>query len=364
MSRLLLFNLATDADDPVLGFTTRWICALGKHVEFIHIITMRAGRVQLPDNVQLYSVGKERGYSEPRRALEFYRHLFRILCKDHIDICFSHMIPVFTVLAAPALKLKHIPILTWYAHPSLTWTLRLAHRLSNRIVASLDTAYPYRHDKLTVVGQGIDTDLFFPNGTSPEKPPVILCVGRLSSVKDHPTLLEAAAKLRKRWKHPFRLVILGGPVTPWDKPYAQSLYEQVETLDLQDIVSFEPPTPMSELPSWYRRCTVHVNLTPTGSGDKVALEAMSCARICLVTNEGFRATLGDHADKLLFQFGNADELSERLEWVLSRSKVERDAIGLYLRQQVMGAHSLDHLVKKLVDIFTLLSKTFKKEGEV
>ena len=23
--RLLLFNLATDADDPILGFTTRWI---------------------------------------------------------------------------------------------------------------------------------------------------------------------------------------------------------------------------------------------------------------------------------------------------------------------------------------------------
>src|SRR5919109_155548 len=127
--RLLLFNLATDVDNPILGFATRWIHALAKRVECVRVITMRAGRVEVPDNVQVYSVGKERGYSEPRRALVFSRHLSRILRQDRIDICFSHMIPVFTILAAPAVKLRGIPIATWYAHPSLTWILKLAHHL-------------------------------------------------------------------------------------------------------------------------------------------------------------------------------------------------------------------------------------------
>jgi hypothetical protein len=121
--RLLLFNLATDADDPILGFTTRWIQALAKQVEFTHVITMRAGKIEVPENVRVYSVGKEKGYSEPRRVVEFYRHLFHILREDRIDACFSHMIPIFTVLAAPVLKVKKIPIVTWYAHPSLTWVL-------------------------------------------------------------------------------------------------------------------------------------------------------------------------------------------------------------------------------------------------
>ena len=66
--RILLFNLATDADDPLLGFTTRWIGALAERVEFIHVITMRVGRLEMPANVRVYSVGKEKGYSEPRRA--------------------------------------------------------------------------------------------------------------------------------------------------------------------------------------------------------------------------------------------------------------------------------------------------------
>ena len=42
--RLLLFNLATDADDPALGFTTGWINALATHGANVHVITMRAGR--------------------------------------------------------------------------------------------------------------------------------------------------------------------------------------------------------------------------------------------------------------------------------------------------------------------------------
>jgi glycosyltransferase involved in cell wall biosynthesis len=213
--RLLLFNLATDLDDPILGFTTCWIRALAKRMEFIHVITMRTGRVDLPGNVRVYSVGKERNYIEPRRAVEFYRHLFGILHEDRIDVCFSHMTPIFTVLGAPILKPKGIPIVTWYAHPSLTWILKLAHYLSDRIVTSLATAYPYKHDKLTVVGQGIDTDLFSPDGhVMPDNPPMILCVGRLSLVKDHPTLLRAASVLQQRGGKPFRIVILGGPADP------------------------------------------------------------------------------------------------------------------------------------------------------
>ncbi len=81
--RLLLFNLATDADDPLLGFTTFWIRAIARRVTSIHVITMRSGRCDLPDNVTLYSVGKEKGYSEPRRVLEFFRHLFSILGHRH-----------------------------------------------------------------------------------------------------------------------------------------------------------------------------------------------------------------------------------------------------------------------------------------
>jgi len=354
--RLLWFNLATDADDPILGFTTRWIEAMARRAEFIHVITMRAGRYELPENVRVYSVGKEKGYSEPRRAAEFYRYLFRVLREDRIDACFSHMIPIFTVMAAPILKARGIPVVTWYLHPSLTVTLKLAHHLSDKMVTALETSYPYRKDKLVVLGHGIDTELFSPDGSPPEEPPIILCVGRLSPVKDHPTLLRAAALLRERWGKPFRVVILGGPAGPKDEPYVRSLHRLVEELDLKDIVSFHPPVPQKDLPGWYRRCTVYVNLTPTGSGDKVALEAMACGRPCLVASEGFRETLGKYADWLLFWHGNPCSLAECLLRVLALSQQERILIQGYLRERVVRMHSLERLSCRLVELLRDLGR--------
>ena len=348
--RLLMFNLATDADDPILGFTTRWIQALAKRVEFVHVITMRAGRVDVPENVRVYSVGKEKGYSEPRRALEFYRWLFHVLRNGRIDACFSHMIPIFTVLAAPILKAKGIPIVTWYAHPSLTWTLKLAHHLSDRMVTSLETAYPYRRDKLVVVGQGIDTDLFAPDGTPPEEPPMILCVGRLSPVKDHPTLLKAAALLRERLGLPFRVVILGGPATEKDKEYARNLQTMVEQLSLSDRVRFVPAVRQEDLPGWYRRCTVHVNLTPTGYGDKVAWEVMACGRPCLVANRGFDEILGEYRSLLLFNHGSPYDLAARLQRLLTLPSDHLVAIGNKLRGRVIEMYSLNRLTDELIRI--------------
>ena len=349
--RLLLFNMATDMDDPILGFTTRWIWALAQRMERIYVMTMRTGRVEMPDNVQVYSVGKERGYSEPRRLVEYYRQLWRVLLHDRIDLCFSHMIPLFTILGAPLLKLQGIPIVTWYAHPHLTRRLQMAHRMSNRMVASLATAYPYKQDKLTVVGQGIDTDIFAPDHcTTPDDPPLILYVGRLSPVKDLPTLLKATWLLRQQGRR-FRVVILGGPTGPQDNSYVYALHAQRKDLGLEEIISFMPPVPMTELPGWYRRCSVHVNLTPTGSGDKVAWEAMSCGRPCLVANEGFKETLGQYAERAVFRYGDAEDLAERLSWSLSLSGDERARMGSYYRRQVLSMHSLSRLADRLVEVF-------------
>jgi glycosyltransferase involved in cell wall biosynthesis len=218
------------------------------------------------------------------------------------------------------------------------------------MITALETSYPYRKDKLIVVGHGIDTDFFCPDGSSPEEPPMILCVGRLSPVKDHPTLIRAAALLRERWGKPFRVVILGGPAGPKDESYVRSLHQLVEELNLRDIVSFHPPVPQSALPHWYRRCTVHVNLTPTGFGDKVAWEAMACGRPSLAANEGFRETMGEYAGTLLFRHGDAESLAERLLGLLRLPPDEGQRIGAYLRERVVARHSLETTATRIVEV--------------
>ncbi len=343
--RLLLFNLVTDTQHPILGFTTQWIRALAARVEIIHVITMQAGEIDVPENVRVHSVGRELGYSEPRRVVEFYRHLFRILRTERIDGCFSHMMQIFSVLAGPVLRAAGIPLVTWYAHPSLPLSVKMAHFFSHRMVTSLPGAYPYRKDKLTVIGQGIDTTLFrgLENGRASDD--TILCVGRLSRVKNHPTLLRAAALLPRR----YRVIVLGATSGPDDEAYACELRELVAELGLGEIVTFEKPVPAAELPAHYQRCAVHVNLTPAGFGDKVAWEAMSCARPCLVANEDFCETLGGHAAELLFRDRDAADLAAKLGALLEKTPAERDRIGADLREQVARLHSLPRLADRILD---------------
>jgi glycosyltransferase involved in cell wall biosynthesis len=350
--RLLLFNLVTDADDPILGFTTRWIAAIAERATSADVITMRAGRIDVPDNVRVHSLGKERGYGEARRAALFYRHLLGILSRQHIDGCFSHMNPLFSVMAGPVLRARRIPLVTWYAHPSLTRTLRLAHRFSNRMVTSLPGAYPYRRDKLTVIGQCIDVSLFAPAAAEAEEDapaPLVLCAGRLSPVKDHATLLRAVALARTRLPSGLRLVILGQPAGA-DSSYPQRLRTLAAELGIEELVEFRPGVPMQELVGWYRRATVCVNLTPVGFGDKVAWESMSCGVPTLVANSDFSATLGDCAGDLLFRPGDAEELAGKLLALLARPRAERESIGRYLRSRVKDLHSISALGDKVLHI--------------
>lgn len=348
---VLMFNLAADPADELLGFTMQWVNAIAARVGSVHLITMRVGTdLDLPSNVQVYSLGKETGTSEPQRVAVFYRHLFSILAREKIDVCFAHMIPLFVLLAGPVLKARSIPIIMWYAHPSRTRTLRAAHVFANQVITSLASSYPHKKDKVKVIGQGIDTDLFSPPVLPREEsPPMLLCAGRLSLVKDHPTLLRATRQLLDEGRE-VRTVIIGKPLTEADEGYERSLKQLTSELDIADRVEFVNAVPLFELPGWYGRCSVHVNLTGAGFGDKVIWESMACGKPSLVANPDLRPTLGRYADRLLFRRGHPHDLAEKAAALLDLSETERGAIGSYLRERVIELHGLGRLADVLVEL--------------
>lgn len=349
--RVLVFNLAMDPNHSVLGFTLQWIRALARRVEHLHVVTMTAGEMIVPGNVRVHSLGKEQGRSEPRRALELYRIVASILRRERVDVCFSHMVLIFPILAAPLLRAKGIPLITWYAHPDLPWQVRVAHHLSQRVVTSLAPAYPYKRDgKLRVIGQGIDTNLFSPDSSvSKEEPPLILCVGRLSPVKDHPTLLKAAARLKRQGLR-FRLAVIGSPLPSREEhSYAESLRTQVRDLGIEDRVRFIASLPLEELPARHRLATLHVNMTKTGSGDKTVLEALACGNPSMVANAGFRETFGAQWHRFSFAQGSVEELSEKMAAWLDLPTGERAEIAAYLMARVVALHDLEGLADRLVE---------------
>jgi glycosyltransferase involved in cell wall biosynthesis len=347
--RLLLFNLVTDADDPVLGFACRWVETIARQVKSVDVLTMRAGRADLPSNVRVHSVGKEHSYGEARRGLEFYRLLARILRSEPVDACFSHMMPLFTVLAGPLLRLRGIPIVTWYTHRQPSRLVRLALLMSDRIVTATEQSFPFQHEKVAAIGHGIDTELFSPGMEADTDPAEILTAGRLSPIKNIRAMVAAAARLRDDgWRFRWSFV---GAVLDRDRSYVAEVERQIDQLDLRAHVTLDGPRSQRDLRNHYQRCTVHVNASPDGLFDKTVLEALACGRPSLVTSRVFIDAVGPEMLGLLLPDASPPAIAAGVRAVLSMPQGERQALGLRLRSRVVQRHGLDSIARRVLAAF-------------
>lgn len=360
--RLLLFNLVTDADDPVLGFTTIWINGLAARCEAVDVITMKMGRLAVASNVQVYSVGKEQGYSEIRRTFEFYHILLGLLRQHHYDACFAHMMQLFAVMAAPVLKLYRIPITLWYAHKATGRVLQLAEKLVDHVVTSTPEGFRLPSRKVQIIGQGIDTEQFKPSLTPPpnplpaskegEKTFTLISVGRIAPVKRLEIIISAVKALHEQQLTDTRLLLVG-EVAAQDKDYGEQLRQLVFNYQLTDAVTFTGGMPYEAVVREYQQAEVMVNMSATGSMDKAVLEAMACGLPVVTANEAFKTLLAQWADLLYVPPESPEVLSVRLKQLALMSPDERVALGAALRQLVVEQHSLEHLTDQLMTIFKL-----------
>lgn len=349
-SNLLLFNLATDADDPILSFTTHWLNRLAAHYAHVDVITMRAGRLEVAPNVSVYSVGKERGYSEARRVVEFYRILSRLLRQRPYAACFAHMMPLFAALGAPVLLqaplLRGVPITLWYTHRQAHRTLRLATAASFRVVTAASDSFPLPTPKLRVIGHGIDTDFFAPDAqVVPAEPPVIVHVARLMPIKHQSALIRALALVPEA-----RAVFIGDVPPGADAVYRAELEALARELGVFERVTFAGNIPPEAVRDWNRRTALAVNLSPAGLFDKGALEGMAVGVPTVVASAAFDDVTG--GDPRLYVSAPDDHtaLATRLRDLLALSAVQRQQIGSDQRQRVIAAHSLDGLITRLVSV--------------
>ena len=343
---LLLFNLATDTDDPLLSFAVGWINRLAAFYERIDVITMRAGRLTTAPNVCVHSVGKEKGNSEPRRAAEFYRILSRLLRERRYTACFAHMMPLFALMSAPLLRPRGIPITLWYAHRQPHTILRLATVVSARVVTSVAPSFPLQTPKLRVIGQGIDTEFFSPDESQPASTdlPYIVHVARLMPIKHQATLIRALAEV------PEAQIVFVGDVPPGaDAGYRAELETLARDLGVAERITFAGNQSAEGVRDWNRRAALAVNLSPIGLFDKAALEGMAVGVPTIVGSTAFDDVIGDNSLRL-DDLDDARGLAARLRDVLVLPDEKRRALGMTQRSRVVEAHSLDGLTRKLVSV--------------
>jgi glycosyltransferase involved in cell wall biosynthesis len=345
--RVLVINLTVDADDTVFGFTTAWITALAQRVEHVTVITMQTGRIALPDNVEVHSLRKERGYPEWRRLGRFWRLAWNATRDRRIDACFVHQGAVFAVLFAPIRLLRRVPIVLWYAHGHVPRTLRIAEKVVDRCVTSTPSGFKLATPKLRVLHQGIDTERFAPNGSRPASDALTAVnVGRISPSKLTLEVVDAVG-LAVADGVPVRLTLIGGPATGDDQAYLDRIERRIAD-GLGEHVQARGPVPYPEIDKAYKAAAFFPSLSATASLDKTLLEAMACGCVPLSSNESFAQIANDAGLGALVCPPTAEGLADRLRWAASLTAAERVELSAAVRGVVERDHGLGALTDRIV----------------
>ncbi len=357
--KLLILTQKMDRTDAVLGFMHGWVEAFARQSERVTVVCLERGVVALSETVTVLSLGKEKGYSRVRYSLNFYRYIWNY--RHEYDAVLVHMNPEYIVLGGLLWRIWNKPVSLWYAHKSVPWHLRLAHVFINVVFTSTASGFRLPSKKVSVIGQGIDTDRFkigeldvaHEGGVCR-----IVTVGRITPAKDYDTLLDAV-EIVVREGLSVRVDIFGPASIASDKSYLAKLKAKVIERRLTSIVFFQGPVMNTELPSVFEKVDVFVNMGLTGSMDKAVPEAMACGLPILTCNEAFTEVLGDYADKLMYPKGDAHILAEKIKMLARLSELERQKMGALLREIVVEKHSLRRFVAVIVEKLTVLLKRYE-----
>jgi glycosyltransferase involved in cell wall biosynthesis len=337
-----------DKNDPQAGFIYNWVKKLGRKVDQLKVICLEKGNSQgLPKNIEVFSLGKEKGKNRLKEFINFQRGALKFIIK--VDGVFCHQNPEYTILIAPYAKLFRKKIVTWYAHKHIDWRVKLIGFLANQIVTSTKAGFRLDSPKKKIIGQGIDTDFFKPAlDKSKSEKLRIISVGRISPIKNYETLIKAADILKKQ-DISFKVNIAGQVILEKQEEYFNKLKEMVRERQLEDYLEFLGGVPQNELVELYQNSDLAVNLCPTGAPDKAGFEAMACGLPLLASNQSYTRDFGPYTDQLLFREKDPDDLAKKISGLAQSNQLEE--IGLFLRKQVIKHHNLDKLLEGIIQCF-------------
>lgn len=345
---VLMLTRRVDREDWLAGFAHTWIDHLARHphIDCLDVICLERGTVDLPSNVRVASMGKERGATR-LQELAIFRRAIRPVIRE-VDVIFGHMIPRYTLAAAPWALWHGVPVVQWYTHRQVSLELRLVHALAQRILTASPESFTLPSRKVTVLGHGIDLSHFHQaSDSTPTRE--IVAVGRLSPIKHYEALIAAVSELVKRHGYSdAHVTIIGGTTPQSGESYADSLRTLARDLGVADHIEFAGPVPHTAIADWYRRAAVTVNLCPTGGVDKAVLESMASGVPSIVHNQTFLPLLGEDQPALWCADLEPTLIADKLAGMLAASPEERTVLGARLAERVRAQYDLQGLIDRLV----------------
>lgn len=348
--KLLICTQVLDKDDPAyFGFFHGWVAEFAKHCEKVTVICLREGTHVLPDNVRVYSLGKENGrplFGSAAYAVRFISLAWRL--RLDYDSVFVHMNPEYLILMGWFWRLRNTTSVLWYLHKSVDLKLRLGTFFADHIVTASKESFHLPSRKVVIVGHGIDP-LFDQVRRSKGDRLRILTWGRLSPIKRIERMISAVQALDEGGTR-VQLTVVGAPARPADAAYLQELKSLAQKRP--GTVLFLGGVQHREIPALLSQADVSLNLSDTGSMDKSVLESLMAGIPVVSSNPAFAEMLKPYG---LF----VDNDSPQGLATLSVRATKADIAPL--RDMVRREYSLSALIPRILRVFSASSQLDPKK---
>ena len=333
--RLLIVTQKVDRTDPILGFFHRWIEEFAKHCESVIVIGQKVGEHRLPGNVRVLSLGKERGSWRWAQVMRYRLLLFKY--RKQYDAILVHMTPIWAVIAWRAVIFLRKPLYVWYEARGKRWPLKIALALATKVFSASVHGMPMETKKSVIVRHGIDTQEFKPGSSDHRDPHLLITVGRISGSKRLHIILDAFAKLPST----MRLLIAGTAITDADHQLLRHLQEGMSQRGIAGRIE-QRALPPEEVTAVLQHATLFLHSSQT-SLDKALIEAMACECLVVSCSEAAHGVLPPAC------LATAEGMADRVITLLRMPKTEQDQLRFQLRDTIVRKHSLQRLIRKLVE---------------
>lgn len=348
--RLLMLTRKVDREDSRASFVSDWLLALAKNLEKLLVICQEKGDTSgLPKNIEIYSLGKESGYSKIRQFFRAQKLLFKLVKKS--DGIFAHQMPIYGVLAGPASWLSRKKLIQWYAHGAVDWRLKLANFFVTEFATSSADGFRMPTKKpVRVIGQGIDVNKFKNQKSKIKNIEYynIISIGRISPSKDIESMIKAVYELKEQNVDNIKLTIIGAPATADGFHYSQNLQSMVENMNLGNQINFFGGIPHAETIKHLAQADLFLNLSDTGSLDKTVLEAMAAGCLVLTSNIAYKNIL---PPELFTTKDNPQTLTQKIKELMGLSEQKKEEFKKQLRDEVLAHHNLADFAKKIIALY-------------
>jgi glycosyltransferase involved in cell wall biosynthesis len=354
--RILITTQVVDSEDPQLGFFHRWIEEFAAQCENVEVICLYEGKHELPKNVRVHSLGKEKQEaSRLQYALRFYDQLFRL--RGRYDAVFVHMNPEYVLLGGVWWWLARKRVALWYLHKSVDLKLRVAVAMVSVVLTASKESFRLKSSKVHIVGHGIAVEKFTYDtrsaisGTDLQKPLKIVTIGRVSRSKGLHTILAAVSVLGRT--RLVSLTIIGGTVSDEDNAYRAELEDLISKAPLSVRVHFAGPKTPDEVAELLPTFDLFLHAsTGTGSLDKAVLEALLCGVPVFSTSEAFKELLTPYGLFAEVVPGVAVEEQMALRVEAYAGRPDQEGVRKTLRTVVAEKFSLKNLIPKILATLT------------